>query len=142
MYADLCVRLDAHFVLEAAAEGKAVGKGDDKFRRILLNECQRCFERQLSQSSPKTPEVDPEAKARYKHRMLGNIMFVGQLLAKRMLASRVLLMISEELLNSGDEFLEALVALLSAAGPTFELDKQWPHRPALRNIFERLRSRL
>ena len=73
--------------------------------------------------------------------MLGNIKFVGHLLAKKMLASRVLLMVAEELISHGDETLELLSALLTIAAPTFDLDKTWSHRPHLRDIFERLRKR-
>lgn len=133
MYADLCTLCHEHFAEHPI--------GDDpkfSFKRLLLNQCQASFERHLT---PPTglAEMDPDervlAEVAYKTKMLGNIKLVGALLSRKMLASKVMLAILEELLGDPTpEALESLACLLSAVGPTFDTP-EWVHQPALNAIF-------
>merc|ERR1719326_517859 len=80
------------------------------------------------------------AEIKYKLKMIGNIKFVGALLARRMLASKVSLAVAEELLSDPTpEALESLAALLTKIGPT--LDRQdWAHYTAFNAIFVQVRA--
>eukprot|EP00927_Polykrikos_kofoidii_P071538 TRINITY_DN6779_c0_g1_i1.p1 TRINITY_DN6779_c0_g1~~TRINITY_DN6779_c0_g1_i1.p1 ORF type:complete len:921 (-),score=171.88 TRINITY_DN6779_c0_g1_i1:59-2821(-) len=131
MYADLCEQLHDFF-------------GDKfPFKRLLLNECQASFERHLipPQGLDKLDAEDrAAAEAKYKMRMLGNIKFVGALLSRRMLASKVMMAILEELLGDPTEAaLEAVAALLTVIGPTFDT-KEVSIRPALNSFFLRVKD--
>jgi hypothetical protein len=78
------------------------------------------------------------AEQRYKMRMLGNIRFVGALLVRKMLATKVMFAIIEELLSDPTpEALESLASLLSVVGSTFDLP-EWPHRALLNAAFIRI----
>merc|ERR1719161_3145717 len=98
MYVEICVRLNSHFEKEPI-------EGAD-FRKVLVGACQRTFEKTLRFQ----PEVDKnlsyedryEIELKFKTRMLGNIRFVGELLVRKLLAGKVLLAVSEELLSVGD----------------------------------------
>jgi hypothetical protein len=133
MYADLCGLLHAHF-----SEHRLVDDPKMNFKKILLTCCQSSFEKHL------VPPVGLEklskenrliAEQLYKTRMLGNIRFVGSLLVRKMLASKVMLAIMEELLQDPTpEALESLAALLTVVGPTFDTP-DWVHRTMLNAIF-------
>jgi hypothetical protein len=99
MYAELCVELHKRFVETATAAKEGDGSGADGrgFKRILLNQCQLSFEQYL-RADAKTA-ADEEAAQRHKGCMLGNLRFVGALLVKSMLASKVLIAVVEELLS-------------------------------------------
>jgi len=72
--------------------------------------------------------------------MLGNIRFVGALLTRKMLASRVLLAILYEALSDPTpEALESLAALLTVVGPTFD-GPGWAYHVALNAIFEQVKK--
>jgi hypothetical protein len=122
MYADLCVLLNDFFTESPVAEDPKL-----VFKRLLLNECQNSFERHLvpPEGLDKLDSDDRTlAEGGYKTRMLGNIKFVGALLSRRMLASKVLIAISEELLSDPtSESLESLAALLTVTGPSFDTDE-------------------
>mmetsp|Transcript_46970 Transcript_46970/g.102173 ORF Transcript_46970/g.102173 Transcript_46970/m.102173 type:complete len:845 (-) Transcript_46970:203-2737(-) len=138
MYADLCELLHEYFVKCPVTEDPKFS-----FKRLLLNECQASFERNLV-PPPGISELEPEdrtiAEVLYKTRMLGNIRFVGGLLARKMLASKVLVAIMEELLGDPSaEALESLAALLTACGATFDTP-EWVHRVALTACFHRIRN--
>merc|ERR1719409_2037310 len=78
------------------------------------------------------------AEVKYKTRMLGNIKFVGALLARRMLASKVLVAVSEELLSDPTpEALESLAALLTVVGASFDRP-DWTYHAALQAIFSQV----
>lgn len=134
MYADLCVVLHDHF-------GASPPAGTDErfsFKRLLLNACQVSFEKHLAPPEgldSLSAEDRTEAEVRYKTKMLGNIRFVGALLVRQILASKVLLAIIAELLsNPTREALEALAALLTVVGPAFDVD-EWAHRSKLDAVF-------
>lgn len=139
MYADLCALLQEHF------ENNPVQGGDTKFsfRRLLLNECQLSFERNLTPPA-ELDDLDKEERTlvefQYKTRMLGNIKFVGALLTRKMLASKVMFAIIEELLAlSTPEALESLAALLTAVGGTFDRP-EWSYRDMLGHVFAQIKS--
>jgi hypothetical protein len=122
MYADLCVRLEADPRL-APALG-AAGE-PTSFRHLLLHQCQVAFEQLLEPRAEDANEGDlcPEAKeeqeALRKRRALGNVKFVGQLMVRGMLSSRLLVACSDALLRGQTtcpEALESLAALLTVAG--------------------------
>jgi len=146
MYADLCVRLEADPRL-APAMG-AVGE-PTSFRHLLLHQCQVAFEQLLEPRTEVASEVDlsPEAKeeqeALRKRRALGNVKFVGQLMVRGMLSSRLLVACSDALLRGQTtcpEALESLAALLTVAGKTFDGRSDWQYRDRLGAIFTRVRE--
>jgi hypothetical protein len=138
MYADLCTLLQEHFV-----DSPIGGDAKFSFKRLLLNECQRSFELNLRPPTgldDLTSEQREVAQFMYKTRMLGNIRFVGALLARRMLASKVLIAIMEELLTDPTpEALESLAALLTAVGPVFDTP-EWTYHLALKSYFEQVKN--
>jgi hypothetical protein len=133
MYGDLCELLQAFF-----QENPVSVDPKQSFKRLLLNECQNSFERNLQ--PPKNMEdLDfderMEAEVKYKTRMLGNIRFVGALLVRHMLASKVLISILQELLGEPTaEALETVAALLTVTGPAFD-KREWSHDAAMSAIF-------
>lgn len=139
MYADLCAHLHEHFV-----ENPIVTDDPKKnFKKVLLNACQASFERNLTPPQD-LGSLDEEervlAEIRYKTRMLGNIRFVGALLTRKMLASKVLLAIMDELLSDPTpEALESLAALLTVVGPVFD-GPAWSYHVALNAIFEQVKK--
>jgi hypothetical protein len=138
MYTNLCELAHTFFSENPISEDPKCG-----FKRLLLNECQRSFERNLE------PPVGLEsldfdertlAEVKYKTRMLGNIRFVGALLARHMLASKVLISILDDLLSDPiPEALETVAALLTVTGPVFDTS-DWPHHPRLAAIFAQLQE--
>jgi hypothetical protein len=135
MYVELCARLNSHFQKEPI-------EGAD-FRKVLVGACQRTFEKTLRLQ----PEVDKnlsyedryEIELKFKTRMLGNLRFIGELLVQKLLAGKVLLAVSEELLSVGDgASIEAAATLLTVAGPAFDR-KSWTFLPRLHAIFSMLR---
>mmetsp|Transcript_4643 Transcript_4643/g.11244 ORF Transcript_4643/g.11244 Transcript_4643/m.11244 type:complete len:690 (+) Transcript_4643:204-2273(+) len=139
MYADLCVEMQRHLAIEPLAEDP---KGT-QFKRLLLNQCQHAFEVNLH--SPATfsqleGEDRLEAEVRYKMAMLGNIRLVGALLTRKMLAGKVLIAITEELLaDSSSEALESLATLLTVVGRTFDTP-EWTYHIALRSVLDKVRT--
>eukprot|EP00747_Dinoflagellata_sp_TGD_P098947 gnl/TRDRNA2_/TRDRNA2_167601_c2_seq1.p2 gnl/TRDRNA2_/TRDRNA2_167601_c2~~gnl/TRDRNA2_/TRDRNA2_167601_c2_seq1.p2 ORF type:complete len:393 (+),score=82.34 gnl/TRDRNA2_/TRDRNA2_167601_c2_seq1:771-1949(+) len=138
MYADLCVQLHTFFVehpLDTDPKGTA-------FKKILLNECQLSFERDLAPPKDMLETLSGEDRTigemAYKRRMLGTIKFVGNLLTRRMLASKVTIAVAEELLADPTcEALESLATLLTVVGPVFDAP-EWPYHLALKAIFDRV----
>jgi hypothetical protein len=139
MYANLCVVLHDHF----AANPPVGADSSFNFKRLLLNACQASFERHLAPPEgldQLSGEERTEAEVRYKTKMLGNIRFVGALLVRQILASKVLLAIIAELLSSPTrESLEALAALLVVVGPSFDSD-EWVHRDKLDAVFAEMKA--
>lgn len=135
MYVELCVRLDVHF-----RENPVTGSD---FRKVLVGECQRTFERNLQAPTYDTGlsyEERYEAEVKFKNRMLGNLRFIGELLVQKLLAGKILLAVSEELLAIGSgEAIEAAATLLQVAAPAFDRNS-WVFVPRLRAIFSMLRS--
>jgi len=138
MYADLCELLHAHFL-----EHPVVDDPKASFKKILLNACQSFFEKHLKPPADleKLDEEDRIALERkYKIQMLGNIKFVGALLVRQMLATKVLFAICEELLTEPTaESLEALAALLTVVGPRFDIP-EWSAHAVLVDVFKQVQA--
>jgi len=82
-----------------------------------------------------TSEDRTTSELLYKMRMIGNIRFVGALFVRKMLASKVMLAIMEELLQDPtSEALESLAAFLTVVGPTFDTP-DWAYRVTLNAVF-------
>lgn len=115
MYVQLCVYL--HRDLPTM---NVINEGDEQFRRLLVDACQTSFEETLKPIQ--VPEGLSEEEAfEYvlfeKKKMKGNMIFVGELGKKKMIAGKVLSnCISYLLANKGEPQLEALCVLLTAAG--------------------------
>lgn len=146
MYADLCVRLEADPRL-APAMG-AVGE-PTSFRHLLLHQCQVAFEQLLEPRAEDANEGDLTLEAKEeqellrKRRALGNVKFVGQLMVRGMLSSRLLVACSDALLRGQTtcpEALESLAALLTVAGKKFDGRSDWQYSDRLDAIFGRLRE--
>jgi len=136
MYVDLCIRLESDpRILPSPAE--AQGRSD-AFRRLLLDRCQEAFENLLEAGVGASDSDDEEAKLVRKQRALGNVKFVGQLVARGMLSCRLLVQCSEDLIRARSacaEALESLAAFLTVAAPNFDLWREYPFRTQLNNIF-------
>lgn len=138
MYTDLCVLLNEHFL------ANPVG-GDDpmSFKTLLLNECQASFERNMAPpvGLDKLDEDDRVvAEFKYKNQKIGNIKFIGALLGRKMIASKVFLTIIDQLLeekHNVDDALESASTLLTIAGPLFDV-KDWPQYARLNAHFMQL----
>ncbi|CAE7353302.1 EIF4G1, partial [Symbiodinium sp. KB8] len=130
MYTSLCVHFN-----DWCSEHLKVGK----FKHVLLDQCQASFEANLSdppkEMSPKkkaaaTPEEleeHEEKRQRYRLRVMGNIRFIGQLLVKKMVASKILTACTTALLKEASQSsLEALASLLTITGKEFDLPT-WQH---------------
>merc|ERR1719424_1507296 len=130
MYADLCTLLNDNGVLNDPTV---------KFKKILLSCCQKAFVMHLTPPANLAEMADADrivAENLYKTRMLGNIRFVGALLVRKMLASKVMLSIMEELLQDPTpEALETLAAFLTVVGPTFDM-QDWAYFATLNAIFK------
>jgi hypothetical protein len=136
MYSELCKLLHAFF-----SENPVSKEAKHGFKRLLLDECQRSFERNLEPPS-NLHQLDREertlAEIQYKTKTLGNIRFVGALLAKDMLVSKVLVAIVDQLMTDpSPEALESLVALLTVTGPVFDTS-EWQYHPKLVAVFSSL----
>jgi hypothetical protein len=91
-----------------------------------------------SSLATKTGEERTAGELNYKMRMLGNIRFVGALLVRKMLASKVMLSIMEELLQDPTpEALDSLAAFLMVVAPTFD-SPDWPYITSLNAIFKQV----
>lgn len=120
-----------------------VGEDQRGFRKILLSCCQNSFEKNLTPpqvSNTLDAEEQILADVKYKTRMLGNIRLVGALIVRKMLASKVLMAICDELLSEPTpEALESLSVLLTTVGPTFDVPS-WSYHVALNGIFEQVKA--
>lgn len=137
MYADLCVVLHNFFTEQPMEDDTCA------FKRILMNECQASFERNME--PPATlKDLDQEERiiqeTKYKIGMVGNIRLVGALLIRRLIPTKVMLAIFLELLDSATpESLEAAAALMTVVGPTFDT-RSSPLRSTFTGIFARMRN--
>eukprot|EP00930_Biecheleria_cincta_P081788 TRINITY_DN7112_c0_g1_i1.p1 TRINITY_DN7112_c0_g1~~TRINITY_DN7112_c0_g1_i1.p1 ORF type:complete len:740 (+),score=161.77 TRINITY_DN7112_c0_g1_i1:213-2432(+) len=146
MYADLCVRLEPDARVSAALGNPE--QHAQSFKRLLLNQCQASFEELLvPDPAPVVPKTEEEAveaeeaRMRTKQRKLGNVKLVGELLLRRILQPQLLCTCIEDLLECWkdcSEAIESLAALLTVAGPKFDLDKEWSHRHRLVGLFDQI----
>lgn len=137
MYTDLCMSLQEWCVQNNIGDGAK----RSSFKHILLNECQNSFERYLKPPEHLKElrgEDMVEAEVKYKTAMIGNIRFVGALLAKNMVASSVIIHVTTELLSKPDvpDALECLAAFLTTVGGMFDNRPDWKYRDQLRKVFQ------
>eukprot|EP00747_Dinoflagellata_sp_TGD_P161594 gnl/TRDRNA2_/TRDRNA2_178206_c0_seq1.p1 gnl/TRDRNA2_/TRDRNA2_178206_c0~~gnl/TRDRNA2_/TRDRNA2_178206_c0_seq1.p1 ORF type:complete len:393 (-),score=108.19 gnl/TRDRNA2_/TRDRNA2_178206_c0_seq1:116-1294(-) len=142
MYTTLCVSLSEWFSTHVK-----VGN----FKRILLDQCQASFEANLQppKEAPRkaqkgnTPDEDADAQEmwfKHKMRMLGNIKFFAQLIQRKMVASKVVIACSEELLAKPSPCnLESLAQLLTGAGQELDVPT-WTHHAALCAVFSKMKE--
>jgi len=138
MYADLCTLLRSHF-----HEHPVTDDADMSFESVLLNAHIMC-----AQSCSKFPEdltsLDDddrrEVECKRKTKILGNMKFLGALLVRQLLDSKVMLDTFQELLSeSTPESLELLVAFLSVVGPKFDT-RESKMRNRLNQIFNQVQE--
>jgi len=138
MYTQLCEKL------ENWSREQEFAQKDERFKKLLLNECQNSFENYLKPPNHlKELEGDEraEAEVKWKTARVGNIRFVGELLAKRMINSAVIIHVTNELMSEPyehPEYLESLAAFLTVIGPNFDKRIDWPHHKALNDVFDKL----
>jgi len=143
LYADLCARLDAHLNQKELVIGGSV------FRTALQKECQATYERDLRGSRDRDLLDGLQGDARYEMEVklkcsrIGNLRLIGELLLRKLLTTRVVLVIAQELLNitgDGGVATESLVALLQVISPEFgSFDSSFAN--ALKDIYVPLQRR-
>jgi len=137
LYAELCTRLDTHLAEQTSAIG---GKA---FRKSLVNVCQATFERNL-QPPPTfadlTADERLEEEIKLKICRLGNMRFIGELLARRLLAPKLMLPIVHELITGDSAAQEDLIALLTVVAPRFD-QKTCIVTASLKDAFVTLRQK-
>lgn len=142
MYADLCIKFNDYFS-EHAKSGEGVDANAKIFRKILITACQTTFRRNLTPPEKLNELSERErivVEAKYKTKMMGNLKLIGGLLVRKMLVSKILLSILNELLSMPTpEALESLAVLLTVTGSSFDTPK-WAHHAALGDIFSQLEA--
>lgn len=157
MYVELCTKLavDLYDIdyKDPDAEGHEGGNAkpcDNKtsrnsdFMRILLNCSQESFENNLKPLTiPEDLEGDDifEFEQKYKHKMRGNMIFVGELFKQKLLAAKLLITCLDQVfskreecialyndINMGNNHLEAMCTLLQTVGRSFDTTR-WKHLP-------------
>lgn len=170
MYVELCAKLsyDLHNFSDsqapsgdqqqgeaAASEKKPEPKSAKKsdFMCILLNCCQDFFESNLKPLKfPPDLEGDDkfEFELKYKHRMRGNMVFVGELFKQKLLAAKLLITCLDQVfakreeciastgsIDTGDNHLEGVCTLLQTVGKSFDTDK-WKYAGELEKRIQKL----
>lgn len=139
LYTELCLRLDAHFAEQSGVIG---GK---TFRKVLVNECQATFDRNLQPADAAlfqdlAAEESFELEMKLKTRRLGNMRFIGELMVQRLLAQKLMAPIMLELLHGDEVALESLIAFLTIVAPCFD-QKASLHHAHLQDVFATLRRK-
>ncbi|XP_071831397.1 eukaryotic translation initiation factor 4 gamma 2-like [Apostichopus japonicus] len=144
MYAQLCRRLD-----KDAPNFEPEGSKNCTFRRLLISKCQDEFENRsrafAAFDTKNGPLSDEEEDARHlaKHKMLGNITFIGELFKLEMLHVSIVHKCIKQLLEkkSSDkitekgEDLECLCKIMNSVGVQLDHDKA---RTWMDQYFERM----
>lgn len=136
-YAQMCQVLSLMSVRGNGSESNS-GKQEVKFRNLIINKCQKEFEKDNTDDfrTERLKEIeactDPEKKqeleaklmydeTKLRKRSVGNIRFIGELYKLRMLTSPIMMRIIGTLLERGDEeSLECLCKLLTTIGKILE----------------------
>jgi len=108
-----------------------------------LRGCQGFFETHMKQPTD-LMELDEEDRIekqrKYKLQVIGNVKFMGALLVRQMLASKVFFAICEELLaDPTPESLESLATLLTVVGPKFD-NPGWSAHALLLEVFQKVKN--
>eukprot|EP00916_Digyalum_oweni_P007391 GHVL01012450.1.p1 GENE.GHVL01012450.1~~GHVL01012450.1.p1 ORF type:complete len:585 (-),score=64.17 GHVL01012450.1:3165-4919(-) len=134
MYSELCVRLNNTF----EDEGVGLDRKEKSFRRILLDQCQDSFNKYLQRPADEDVASE-ESYFKYKMKMIGNIKFIGELIANRMLSTRVVFEVGKECLSRGEEaHYETLCELLKIIGPNFDRKKEFGRQKQFDAVFYNL----
>ncbi|KAI2659138.1 Eukaryotic translation initiation factor 4 gamma 3 [Labeo rohita] len=105
------------------------------FRKLLLNRCQKEFERDKVDD---VEELD-EAKDKARRRSTGNIKFIGELFKLKMLTEPIMHDCVVKLLkNHDDESLECLCRLLTTIGKDLDFEKAKPRMDQYFNQMEKI----
>jgi translation initiation factor 4G len=142
MYAELCLK-----VQPACPEFEDNGKKQN-FRRLLLNRCQKEFEKK-TQLDDDADTLSPEQKElkeiKAKTRMFGNIIFIGELFKLKMLTDKIMhgCVIVTLLPPVGQgqpshEDLEALCKLMSTVGKQLDAKTRGKPDSPMEQYFRRL----
>ncbi|XP_036415617.1 eukaryotic translation initiation factor 4 gamma 3 isoform X2 [Colossoma macropomum] len=151
-YANMCHCLATLKVPMADKPGTTVN-----FRKLLLNRCQKEFERDKMDNAvfeKKQKELDSavsvsekerlqeeleEAKDKARRRSTGNIKFIGELFKLRMLTEPIMHDCMVKLLkNHDDESLECLCRLLTTIGKDLDFEKAKPRMDQYFNQMEKI----
>uniref|UniRef100_A0AAR2IYY5 Eukaryotic translation initiation factor 4 gamma, 3a n=1 Tax=Pygocentrus nattereri TaxID=42514 RepID=A0AAR2IYY5_PYGNA len=151
-YANMCHCLATLKVPMADKPGTTVN-----FRKLLLNRCQKEFERDKMDNAEfekKQKELDSaasvsekerlqeeleEAKDKARRRSTGNIKFIGELFKLRMLTEPIMHDCVVKLLkNHDDESLECLCRLLTTIGKDLDFEKAKPRMDQYFNQMEKI----
>ncbi|KAJ1614768.1 eukaryotic translation initiation factor 4 gamma and Nic domain-containing protein [Cryptosporidium canis] len=130
MYVELCDKLRDHLKDVTTIE----------IRRILVDLCQELFVENLSEMVlpehiQNNEEDSFEWQLKYKNKMKGNMIFMASLVRKKVIASTVVLMCMEELLQFHlPHHLEALCVFLHHVGPFLDSDR-WKHYDDFNTLF-------
>lgn len=143
LYAEVCQRVDAKLAADASS-----ATGGKAFRKALVSECQASFEKHLAQARPDAAKLQGLGyedryceEAALKGARLGNMRFIGELLVRRLIASKVLLALMNELQSGDEDAVESLVALLSVAGPHFDSKTNTLQSASIKDTFACLQRR-
>jgi len=134
MYAELCNNLKDHLPEFQDDADPALGETKVKkvtFKRCLLNKCQEEFERADrydEANDQETLHLEQAAKAaktrRVRIRMLGNIKFIGELFAQRILNEKIMHDCVKKLLESKEEdTIECLCKLMATVGKLLDREE-------------------
>jgi hypothetical protein len=169
LYADLCKDCkewlgteDAQLRFRNCSEDSIAQSGLDVkefFRRTLTEQCQQAFDSfllvpatptpptqtvGLSSASAENPPSMEDAYAeevKYRTKVWGNLKLIGQLIARRIISSKVAMKCIEELLAQGDNetLLEALAVFLTDVARLID-NPNWEYHPRLEEVFAHLSS--
>lgn len=101
-YASLCSDIVAMELTRKGLESKRSNVSKCEFRKMLLNYCKECFEQvfeKVPTQTEKGEELSAEAILKRKHKLMGNIEFVGELHKKGLLADSILKSVFHSLLG-------------------------------------------
>lgn len=132
MYADVCAKLSED--LKSPGVQKL-------FRHALLDQCQKSFNLHL-EAPPERRDLSCdeqfEERVKYKTKMLGNVRLIGQLLRRKMLATRTIFHCADELISiASPEAVETLCAFLETIGSSFDTPR-WQGHARLEGVFMRM----
>lgn len=149
MYAQLCRRLCE----EAPNFEKSISNSASTFRRLLLSKCQDEFENRsrateaFDKRDGSLTAEEEEQRTLAKHKMLGNIKFIGELGKLEMLHESILHKCIQQLLEKKRqsrngikdmaEDLECLCQIMRTCGRILDTDKA---RPLMHQYFDRMKT--
>ncbi|KAF4688788.1 hypothetical protein FOZ62_004467, partial [Perkinsus olseni] len=147
MYADVCQRTVQWLKTSEEPVLKDVEPGKPQvmaFKNVLLNTCQSNFESnlrppvELIESGLEGEELQ-EAEIRYKTRMLGNIKLVAQLLKRKLIHAKIIVVCVNQMWEvPREECIEALCVFLREIAPVYD-DPKWSHYPEFAPTFDKLK---